>query len=203
MDDRLRKTFRIPEKFSVRKLKKDQLLIILLSGVLLLVIAIPAGDKDDTKASDEGSTYQAGMTEDSSIDNSYVNYLEQHLAESLSQIDGAGDVTVMITLKSSSEKVVEKDLNLNNESVTESDSQGGTRTTNQTAHEESTVYGSNGDSGEEPYVSKEISPQVEGVLVIASGGGNAVVKENITEAVQALFDIDTHKIRIMKKNQTK
>ena len=30
---------------------------------------------------------------------------------------------------------------------------------------------------------------------------DAVVVKNITEAVQALFEIDTHKIRIMKKNQ--
>ena len=35
--------------------------------------------------------------------------------------------------------------------------------------------------------------------MIADGGGNAVVKENISSAVQALFDIEPHKIRIMKK----
>lgn len=37
------------------------------------------------------------------------------------------------------------------------------------------------------------------LMVIADGGGNAVVKENISSAVQALFDIEPHKIRIMKK----
>ena len=35
-------------------------------------------------------------------------------------------------------------------------------------------------------------------FVIAEGGNNAVVVKNITEAVQALFDVDTHKIKIMK-----
>ena len=40
------------------------------------------------------------------------------------------------------------------------------------------------------------------MVVLASGGDNAVIKQKITEAVQALFGIDTHKIRIMKKNQT-
>ena len=39
---------------------------------------------------------------------------------------------------------------------------------------------------------------MEGVVVIAPGGDNAVVVKNITEAVQALFGIDTHKIRIVK-----
>ena len=37
------------------------------------------------------------------------------------------------------------------------------------------------------------------MIVIAPGGDDAVVVKNITEAVQALFEIDTHKIRIMKK----
>lgn len=48
-------------------------------------------------------------------------------------------------------------------------------------------------------MSKELSPKIEGVVVIADGGENAVVKENINSAVQALFDIEPHKIRIMKK----
>ena len=48
-------------------------------------------------------------------------------------------------------------------------------------------------------MSKELSPKIEGVVVIADGGENAVVKENISSAVQALFDIEQHKIRIMKK----
>ena len=205
MEDRLRKVFHLPEKFSVRKLKKDQIMILLLSGILLLVIAIPTGDKDQKDDEPFSVSESENIEKDSLIDQDYVDYLEQHLAETLSLIEGAGKVTVMITLKSSSEKVVEKDLNLSDENVTESDSQGGTRTTRNTDHEENTVYGSgsesSGENGSEPYVSKEITPQVEGVLVIASGGGNAVVKENITEAVQALFQIDTHKIRIMKMEE--
>ena len=32
------------------------------------------------------------------------------------------------------------------------------------------------------------------------GGDNAIVIENITEAVQALFGVDTHKIKVMKHN---
>ena len=61
------------------------------------------------------------------------------------------------------------------------------------------MYGDGGSAGE-PYVSKELSPRIEGVVVIAEGGSDSVVKQNITEAVQALFGIDTHKIRVMKKS---
>ncbi|OUP51205.1 hypothetical protein [Lachnoclostridium sp. An181] len=44
---------------------------------------------------------------------------------------------------------------------------------------------------------------VQGVLIVCEHGDDPVVVERITEAVQALFDVDTHKIRIMKMNQTK
>ena len=39
---------------------------------------------------------------------------------------------------------------------------------------------------------------VEGVLVVAQGGGDSRVASNISAAVQALFDIPAHKIRIAK-----
>lgn len=186
-----------------RHLKKDQLLILLLLGILLMVIAVPTKNMTGKKAgeSDTGTAAdnEFHVSSQSSTDlNAYTKDLEQRLARILSQIDGAGDVNVMITMKSSSEKVLDKDIESDHEAVTESDSQGGSRQTNRSTKKESTVYNGNG-TDESPYVSKELSPKVEGVIVLADGGGNAVVKENISEAVQALFDIEPHKIRIMKK----
>lgn len=43
--------------------------------------------------------------------------------------------------------------------------------------------------------------KVEGIVIIAQGGGNAVIVRNITEVVQALFDVDSHKIRVIEKKQ--
>ncbi len=43
---------------------------------------------------------------------------------------------------------------------------------------------------------------VEGIAVIAEGAENAVVVRNITEIVQALFPVDSHKIKVIKGNQT-
>ncbi|MGN0307750.1 MAG: stage III sporulation protein AG, partial [Lachnospiraceae bacterium] len=55
------------------------------------------------------------------------------------------------------------------------------------------------ETGEQvPYVVKEVSPLVEGVSVVAEGGGNAVVQKNITEVIQALFGIEVHKIKVVK-----
>jgi len=42
--------------------------------------------------------------------------------------------------------------------------------------------------------------QVEGIVIIADGGGDAVIVRNITEVVQALFDVDSHKIKVIERN---
>ena len=43
---------------------------------------------------------------------------------------------------------------------------------------------------------------VEGVAIFAEGGDDAVTVRNITEVVQALFHVDSHKIKVIKGNQT-
>ena len=199
MEDK-KKWFKIPKDFSIKNIKKDQLMIIFLVGVLLLVIALPTEQKkeqSDTYEEETVSTAGSGIDTEQDV---YLSKLERRLENVLSQMEGTGKVTVMITLESSAEKVVEKDIEADSETVTETDSQGGTRTTQNSTHGETTVYNGDNTQSQEPYISKELSPQVEGVVVLAEGGDNAVVKQNITEAVQALFGIYTHKIRVMKKS---
>ena len=68
--------------------------------------------------------------------------------------------------------------------------------------DQTSVYEQNSDGSQSPYVSMELSPEIEGVVVIADGGDDAVVIRNITEAVQALFGVEAHKIKIMKRADT-
>lgn len=179
---------------SFRSLRKDQLLILLLTGILLVIIAVPTGGekKDGTQQQKSENTYTG--------DENYTQYMETRLEHILAEISNVGDVEVMITLESSAEKIVEKDRSSQRDKVTESDAQSESRISENYTSSETSVYEQSDGSGDTPYVSKEISPRVQGVLVVAEGGDLAAVKQNITEAVQALFDIDTHKIRIMKKN---
>ena len=196
------------KKFSFKNLRKDQLLILLLTGILLMVIVVPTGktEKNSLSASEKRAGENTVGAATGTDEEAYTANLEERLSQTLSQIEGAGDVKVMLTLKSSAEKVLDKDTESDQETVTEEDSQGGTRQSVKVSKKESTVYGNesgnNSQESSSPCVSKELSPEIEGVVVIADGGGNAVVKENISSAVQALFDIEPHKIRIMKK-QTK
>lgn len=149
--------------------KKNQLVIMLLIGILLVVIAMPTEKKEE-------NTGQPVEMEQHSAD-SYEKMTEKRLEQILGKVEGVGKVKVMVTFKTTSEKIVEKDREEN---------------------AETTIYNSTSGGEQTPYVSKEIHPQIEGVVVIAEGGANAVIVKNITEAVQALFDVDTHKIKVMK-----
>ena len=97
---------------------------------------------------------------------------------------------VMITLKSSEERIVKED----NEVVVENDE----RETNKTGKESkknNTVI-VDGENGEQPYVVKELYPQVEGVAVCIKGNFDSEIKNNIISIIQALFDIESHKISV-------
>ena len=106
---------------------------------------------------------------------------------------------VMITLKDEGEKQVEKDRNKNSQDTKEQDGAMTRSSTDQQSQEE-TVYFSGSENEGEPFVKKEVTPCVEGVLVVAEGGGNAQVAKNISDAVLALFPVEVHKIKVVKMN---
>lgn len=206
------KEWLLSKKEQVKKLKKDQLLMILLSGVLLLVIALPV-DKVKPKSSQStegdfleelfeqkdsgalGSQAEEETPED--FGENYVKEMEDRLKQVLSSMDQVGNVEVLITLKTSEEKVVEKDLPITRSNTEEVDAEGGRRTVNNLDSGESTVYET--DSGKStPYVIKTTSPQVEGVVVVCEGAGIGTVNRDVTEAVQVLFAIEAHKIKVVK-----
>ena len=183
----------------LKKPKKEQLVVLLLFGVLLVVIALPTTTGTmgaDKKDADISGTQGAAGTDTATL--TYEEQLEKRLSTILSQVAGAGRVEVMVTLESRGERIVEKDTPESRKSVEETDSSGGSRTTDEQDWGEETVYYEDGSGGKSPYVVKELEPNIEGVLVLAEGGDSAVVKQELLEAVQALFPIEAHKVKIMK-----
>lgn len=202
-------------KMKEKWFRRDNLLILVLSGVLLFVIAMPvkeenagakageagfgfAGKQESNNGSGLAETNTAETAELGGIDG--TGELERRLEEVLSEMAGVGQVKVMITLEASEELVVEKDEALVRSNTNESDSTGGNRIVNQIDTAPTTVYQTNG-SDSEPYVVKTLSPRVEGVVVVAQGAGDGTVNKNITEMVQALFGVDAHKVKVVKMTQ--
>lgn len=171
---------------------KNTWLILGIFGVLLLVIAMPV---EKAQKKDSGMTQTQPAAEDETAESGQeraddsIAELESRLEETLSLIDGAGQVRVMITMKDTGEKVVEKDITCRTDVAS-----GGSQNTEQS---QSSVYTRDGNT-ETPYISNEMTPQVEGVLVVAQGGGNSMVKQNILQSVMALFPLEAHKITIVK-----
>lgn len=175
---------------------KTKLLLLFLIGLLLLIIAIPSKTPDiSTDISDNNTPNDSNNDLDTSAlyANEYEEYeslLETRMEDILEEVQDVGKVSVMITLKSSSEQVIEKDTVIDSQ-TSESDTQNSSSKTS--------IYTEDSDGKRNPYVKKIYTPTVEGVIVIAEGGDNQIVVKNITESIQALFGVDAHKIKIMKR----
>jgi len=200
--------------------RRDNLLILVLLGVLLFIIALPV-KKEDPAATDTGmeitEQYNAGILTSSGQQNvaqqetvdvgtwavtadsteEYAAYLEGKLKKMLESVRGVGEVEVMITLESSEERIVEKDMTAERSQTEEQDSAGGTRTVSSSNTGYQTVY-QEGSQGS-PFVVKTITPKVEGVLVVAEGAGKGNMTGEITQVVQALFGVEAHKVKVLEK----
>ena len=190
-----------------KQMKKSDWVVLALFGVLLLVIAVPSKERENTaddSRQDETYAEEGGEKEgQGSIQivqteqERYVAYLEERLKAVLTQMEGVGDVEVMLTVSDTGEHVVEKDAQRTETVTTENDSAGGSRTVSEHDIKEQTIYIETGNESY-PYVQKELLPTVIGVVVVAEGGGSPVVVSDISEAVQALLPIEAHRIKVVK-----
>ena len=49
-------------------------------------------------------------------------------------------------------------------------------------------------------ITEQRNGEIEGIVILAEGGDNAVIVRQVTEVVQALFAIDAHKIKVIGSN---
>ena len=178
---------------AVREMKREQWLICGLAGLLLLVIAAPVKQKEQKKTQEEIEV-QSQEQADDQIRQSY----EKQLEGVLSQVEGVGAVQVAVAMESTGKKQVEKD---SPEDTSTSSEKGDSETQrpSQTVNTgETTVYEDTGDGGQIPYISSSTYPEIRGVIVVAQGGGNPVIVQQIQEAVMALFHVEAHEIKVLK-----
>lgn len=162
-----------------------KILIVILSGVLLLLIS--CGNLFEKKEMDmEKSTLVQKESEPGDNLQDYRNMMEEQVRSILEKVDGVGDVDVMITLRTSKEKVTLKD-----------------NTIDEQRREEETVLIQDENDNTSPYVIREVEPQIEGILVVCAGGGRAAVQREIIDGISALFSVESHKIKVMKSKEAK
>ena len=151
-----------------------KLLAVVICGVLLLFFSY--SENADEKAAAPASSSDVTDAETKGT-------LEEYKAQ---RVDGVGQADVMITLKASNEKVTLKDNTQKGES-----------------NEEKTVLVENSSRDSSPYIIQEKEPEIEGIVIVCEGGYDSVIKREITDAVSALFSIESHKIKIMKSKEAK
>ncbi len=150
------------------KLKKIKLEYIIIFFALLAVMLIFLSTFKADKGSNEGG----------SVEN-YVSQLENKLSEKLSQIDGAGKVTVIISVKRGTTTEIATEKKITNEN-------------GEIVSEEYPVLVSG-----KPIVLSEIYPEICGVVIIAKGAENIKVKTSLLCATQTFLDIESEKIEIL------
>ncbi len=224
-------TDKVMEKWKqkIRNMKKEDYIVLLLIGVLLLIISLPAdkekkggnsaGVLQEKNGQEGGNAVEAGestektssggtqglVIETGNFNNnnsysldSYVDSLEKRMEEIISGMEGVGKVQVMITLSDTGMEILERNREITASDLEETDNAGGNRKNTESGEREEVIYKKDADGNETPYVVQRKLPEVTGVVVIAEGAGNTKVKENIIGAVSVLFNLNEHRIKVIR-----
>ena len=154
----------------------------------MVLILLPTGSRgDETPAkSDTEPSVSFSLSEQ-----------EAHIAQALSKIAGAGEVTVVLTLKSGMEQILATDESASGTTRGEEASSESSMETKST-----TVIVSSGSSVESPVTLKTVYPEYLGALVICQGADDPTVKFQLVKAVASLTGLGTDKIVVSKMNES-
>ncbi len=186
---------------SKRKLEN---LVVFLIILVITCIAINYIWGNDTKKQSQNvvdSEKVLAKQEEVKMESENKNDMEEELENILSNINGVGNVKVLLTYSQTSTIVPMYDEDLVESNIEETDTEGGVRKTTETNSKKSIIYKES--SGEkEPITQSVITPKVEGAIITAQGANNIDVKTNIVQAVEAVTGLATHKIQVfeMKNN---
>jgi stage III sporulation protein AG len=174
------------EKFSLRG-KKGRYLIVILVCLGLLALLWPT---KNNSALQNGLPKAGNAEKESGI----KAQMQAELETILSQVDGAGQVEVSLTLASDGLKKYAVNLKDETRQTEEKDYKGIERTIN----EQSTVQDLAVSGGDSLLVEQK-SPEVVGVLVVAEGAKDPLIKEELTNITATLLNLSVHKVRVVAR----
>ena len=162
------------KKLAGLAIRYKYVLLVILAGVVLLLL--PGGEGEGSQNTRSQVSQTAGQDFD-------LAETEQRLAQALSKVDGAGEVTVVLTLAGSGRQELAQD-------TTSSQQEGGQEDSR------TTVVISQGSGVQQTVALQQLSPEFRGALVVCSGGDDPGVRLKLTQAVAALTGLGTDRIAI-------
>ena len=159
--------------------------LVLLVGLLLLLLPSKAGKSAQTQ---ETAQPAQGAETESYTDDDYRRATERELAAILSQIDGAGKVSVILTLRAGTSVQYQTDYENSNQ----------TGDTVSSTAKQSTVILRRDGAYDEAAVVKTEYPQFQGALIVSEGANDPVVRWALEKAAAVLLRLGTDKITVVK-----
>lgn len=180
---------KLKEGNSKKQIENIVIFIILLIIVIIVINSLFNDKEVVTPNSNNVTTISNDVVSDE---------LEVKLKKILSYISGVGNVDVMVSYSNTIMQVPMYDVKENTTTVEEEDVNGGKRKTEEVSNEQSIIYEEK-NSSKTPAIKQTIMPEVVGVIVVAEGANNSVVKENIKNAVEAVVNIASHRIQVFSR----
>ncbi|GFZ30466.1 stage III sporulation protein AG [Clostridium zeae] len=181
--------------------KTKNLILICLTFIFIYIVFTFFTNKPmiPTFSSNQNNTQQSVAT-DKQTRQQYEDEQKSQLKNILKQIEGVGNVDVMITFESDETKVPAVDTNSQKNTNETTDKEGGKQSNSQESDSSKVVITSN-SSGNEPLIVKTYKPKVVGVVVVAEGSENSKIKYDISKAVSNLYNLPMDKVNVypMKK----
>lgn len=181
-----------------KKIKDAVVVVLILAFLLVLVSVFTDTKKSEAKQTDGSAIIEETNESIKNIDVQNQKYEEKQRAELksiLEQMDGVGNVEVMMHFESGEVKVPAIDNN-NQASVTEeTDSNGGSRVSNQETDGSKVVMRSS-DGDNEPVILQTKNPTITGILITAEGAESSKVKYDIQVAISSLYGISLDKVNV-------
>ncbi len=182
MKDALNQLIRLPNMEGAETIKKrihPVVIWMIVAAIVFLAMSSFAGDDDEPRETGVETSFISAEE--------YVQSLEKRLKETLQKINGAGTVSVFISIEGGGEKILATDRIYKTQEESE---------TVKEAEEERKVVLQGKSTQENPYVVEERFPEPVGVLVVAEGAKNETVRYEIYQAVRSLFGLPAHRIQI-------
>ena len=180
------------KRINLKDIGIEKIILLAIAGILLLLANFPVSKRNSSSKLKE---VQEKSIQTSQND-AYITALENKLVHILQNVDGVGKVEVMITLKSSKESVLNKDISEEGQTEEERSNESQKVNKNQKKQEETILSDQTGNSA--PYVVKELEPEIAGIIISCEGAENKIVAASVIEAAQVLFGISANHIKVLK-----